>query len=128
MPLANYLAAVDTIIAVLVAMAMGGRVGYMRGKYKIEAPAVVGHPAFERAYRTHLNTVENLVLFIPLVWIASVFYGGQIPFYLGLLWVVGRVIYAIGYAQTNTQMRGPGFGLSALALIGLIVLSAIGLT
>jgi glutathione S-transferase len=128
MPLAYYLAAVDTILACLLTMAMGGWTVYQRGKHKIEAPSVVGHPQFERAHRAHLNTVENLVLMIPFLWIASAFYGGQLPFWLGLIWVVSRIIYAIGYAQTNTQMRGPGAGLGFLALLGLLVLSLIGLT
>ena len=128
MPLAYYLAAVDTIFACLITMAMGVWTGYLRGKHKIKAPSVVGHPQFERAHRTHLNTVENLVLMLPLLWIASVFYGGQIPFWLGLVWVISRIVYAIGYAQTNPQLREPGSGLGYLALIGLLVLSVIGLT
>jgi len=126
MPDAMHLAAIDTLLAVLVTFALGGYVGYSRGKYKIDAPATTGHPQFERAFRAHANTVENLVLILPLLWIATVFYGGQIPFWLGLLWVVSRIVYAVGYAQKNTQMRGPGFVLGALALLGLLVLAAIG--
>lgn len=128
MPLAYYLAAVDTILACLVTLAMGGWTGYLRSKHKIAAPAVVGHPLFERAHRTHLNTVENLVLFIPMLWIASAFYGGQIPFWLGLVWVASRIIYAIGYAQANPELREPGAGIGFLALFGLLALSIIGLT
>lgn len=128
MPLAYYLAAVDTILACLLTMAMGGWTGYLRGKHKIAAPAVVGHPQFERAHRTHLNTVENLALMIPFLWIASAFYGGQLPFWFGLLWVVSRILYAIGYAQANPQLREPGAGIGFLALAGLLVLSVIGLT
>jgi len=128
MPLTYYLAAVDTILACLVTLAMGGWVGILRAKYKIPAPAVVGHPLFERAHRTHLNTIENLVLMIPFLWIASAFYGGQIPFWLGLIWVVSRILYAIGYAQANTQLREPGSGLGLLVLFGLLVLSVIGLS
>ncbi|HEX3487379.1 MAG TPA: MAPEG family protein [Micropepsaceae bacterium] len=128
MPLSYYLAAVDTLLACLVTAAIGGWSGYMRGKHKIQAPAVTGHPSYERAHRAHSNTVENLVLMLPLLWIASVFYGGQIPFWLGLLWVLSRIVYAIGYAQTNPQLRAPGYGLSVLALMGLIALSVVGLT
>jgi glutathione S-transferase len=128
MPLAYYLAAVDTILACLLTMAMGGWTGYLRGKHRIAAPAVVGHPQFERAHRIHLNTVENLALMIPFLWIASAFYGGQLPFWFGLLWVVSRILYAIGYAQANAQLRGPGAGIGHLALAGLLVLSVIGLT
>jgi glutathione S-transferase len=127
MPTANYLAALDTLIAVLLTFALGGRVGYMRARHKIDAPATVGHPQFERAFRTHANTVENLVLFVPLLWVASIFYGGTIPFWLGVAWIVSRMIYAWGYSHENTQMRGPGLGIGLLSLLGLLVLSAIGL-
>jgi uncharacterized membrane protein YecN with MAPEG domain len=51
-----------------------------------------------------------------------------LPFWLGLVWVVSRILFAIGYAQTNPQLREPGAGLGFLALVGLTVLSVIGLT
>lgn len=127
MPTAQFLAAIDTLLAAFVTFVLGGYVGYRRAKHNIEAPATTGHPDFERAFRIHSNTVENFVLFIPLLWIASVFYGGMIPFWLGIAWVVSRLIYAWGYAQQNTQMRGPGALLGFASLLGLLVLSAIGL-
>lgn len=127
MPTANFFAAIDTLLAAFVTFVLGGYVGYMRDKWKIQAPATVGHPQFERAFRIHSNTVENLVLFIPLLWIASVFYGGMIPFWLGLAWIVSRLIYFWGYSQQNTQLRGPGAGLGFLSLLGLLVLSGVGL-
>ncbi|HYM17797.1 MAG TPA: MAPEG family protein [Micropepsaceae bacterium] len=127
MPDANHLAAIDTLLAILVTFVFSFRVGYLRGKCKIEAPATVGNPNFERGFRIHANTIENLVLFVPLLWVATVFYGGQIPFWIGLLWVVSRLVYAYGYSQQNTQMRGPGAGLGYLSLLALLVLAAIGL-
>ena len=127
MPTAQFLAAIDTLFAAFVTFMLGGYVGYMRGKTKVEAPATVGHPDFERAFRIHSNTVENFVLFVPILWIASIFYGGTIPFWLGMVWVVSRLIYAWGYSQQNTQMRGPGALLGYVSLLGLLVLSAIGL-
>ena len=127
MPDANHLAAIDTLLAILVTFALGGRVGYLRGKFKIDAPATVGNPDFERGFRIHANTVENLVLFIPLLWIATVYYGGQIPFWIGLLWILSRLVYAFGYSQQNTQMRGPGAGLGFLSILVLLVLAAIGI-
>ena len=126
MPDATHLAAIDTILAVFVTFVLAGRVGMARGRYKIEAPAMVGHPDFERACRTHMNTVESLVLFLPALWVAAIFYGGQIPFWIGLVWVVGRIVYAFGYAQKNTQMRGPGAGLSFLSILALLALGAVG--
>lgn len=123
---AIHLAAIDTLLAIVVTFFMVGRVGFLRGTLKIEAPAVTGHPSFERGHRTHVNTVENLILFVPLLWIASYFYGGQVPFWIGLAWVVSRVLYAWGYAQNNTQLRGPGAGLGFLSLLALLILGATG--
>src|SRR5215471_12156754 len=88
MPDGNHLAAIDTLLAILVAFVAAGRVGQLRAKYGIQAPACAGHPDFERAFRMHANTLENLVLFIPLLWLAAVFFGGQVPFWVGLVWVV----------------------------------------
>jgi glutathione S-transferase len=96
--------------------------------HKIQAPATSGHPDYERAFRTHLNTVENFVLFVPALWIASIYFGGMIPFYVGLVWILGRIGYAVGYAQSNTELRGPGFLISGLSLVTLIVLGAIGVS
>jgi glutathione S-transferase len=126
MPDANHLAAIDTLLAVAVTIALAFWVGVLRGRHKVHAPATVGHPDFERGFRTHVNTVENLVLFLPLLWIATIYYGGQIPFWVGLLWVVSRVIYGIGYAQKNAEMREPGAGIGFLSLFALLILAAIG--
>ena len=127
MPDGNHLAAIDTLLAVLITLFAAGRVGMLRGKHSIEAPATVGHPGFERAFRMHVNTVENLVLFLPLLWLSALFYGGQLPFWIGLVWIVSRVIYMLGYAQENTQRRGPGALLGVISLAALAVLSILGL-
>ena len=126
MPLPYYLAALDTILAVLLTMALGGVVGFLRGKLKVPAPATTGHPLFEQAFRAHMNTVENLVLMLPLLWVASVFFGGQLPFWAGLAWIIGRAVFAIGYMQKDPRWREPGFGISFLGLLGLLGLSILG--
>jgi hypothetical protein len=38
------------------------RVGILRGRHNIRAPAASGHPLFERAYRVQLNTLEQLAV------------------------------------------------------------------
>lgn len=126
MPDAQHLAAIDTLLAILLMIGLVMRVGRMRGKFKIAAPATSGHPDFDRAYRTQMNTTENFILFVPALWIASFFYGGTIPFFLGLAWILGRIAYAVGYAQTNAHYRGPGFMIGMLSLFALIVLGAMG--
>ncbi len=126
MPDASHLAAIDTLLAVLLTFVFAARVAMLRGKHGIKAPATSGHPDFERAFRVHANTVENLVLVVPLLWVATAYYGGQIPFWIGLLWVISRVVYAIGYMQSNSQLRAPGGIIGFLSIIALFVFAAIG--
>ena len=33
------------------------------------APAVTGNEYFERAYRVHINTLEQMVFFLPSMWL-----------------------------------------------------------
>jgi uncharacterized membrane protein YecN with MAPEG domain len=123
---AIHLAAIDTLLAVLLTFAFAGYVGMMRRRHGIQAPAMTGHPAFERACRTHGNTIESLVMFLPALWVAAIFFGGQLPFWIGMVWLAGRLIYAAGYAQANTQLRRPGAGLSFLSILALVALGAMG--
>ena len=127
MPDGNHLVAIDTLLAILLTFLASGRVSQMRGKHGIHAPTTVGHPEFERAFRAHANTVENLILYIPLLWLAAFFYGGQIPFWVGLIWIIGRVLYIAGYSSGDTGKRAPGAYLGYASLAGLAVLAVLGL-
>ena len=127
MPDGNHLAAIDTLLAILITFLAAGRVAQMRVKCNIQAPATVGDPSFERAFRAHMNTVENLVLFLPLLWTAALFYGGQLPFWVGLVWIASRVVYMLGYAQNDTRRRGPGALLGIISLVALAALGILGL-
>ena len=126
MPDGNHLVAIDTLLAILIALLASGRVSQMRVKHGIHAPATIGHPAFERAFRAHANTIENMILYVPLLWMAAFFYGGQAPFWVGLLWIIGRVMYIVGYTHDDARKRGPGALLSYVSLAGLIILVALG--
>ena len=92
----------------------------MRARHRIMAPATTGHPAYERAFRIQQNTLEQLVSFVPAVWLFSTLVNPLFGAGLGAIWVVGRVIYAFGYAR-NPEKRGPGFILAFIALIVLVV-------
>ena len=41
------------------------RVGMARGKYAVEAPATSGNESWERLFRVQMNTLEQLIVFIP---------------------------------------------------------------
>lgn len=114
MPLA--LPALMTLLAVLWYFYTGVQVGHARGKYKVEAPAVTGDPAFERAFRVQMHTLEQLVAFLPAMWIFAWFGNPRWAAIACGVWIVGRIIYAVGYWQ-DARKRGPGFLITALALI-----------
>jgi len=44
---------------------------------------------------------------------------------LGLIWVGGRVAYGVGYRLASNK-RGPGFGISFLCSIALLVMAIVG--
>ena len=125
---AAILSAAVTIIAVLFYFYTGLRVGGMRSTHNVQAPAVTGHPLFERAYRVQMNTLEHIVIFLPLLWIATTYFMivGWLAPALGLVWVLGRVVYMTGY-MADPGKRGTGFLIAGLALVGLLILSIWGL-
>jgi len=112
--LAHPWTALVTVLALLVYFYMGLRVGQGRSKYNIVAPAVSGHPEFERAFRIHANTLEWLPLFLVSLWLFSFYVSDLWAALVGVLWIVGRVLYLTGYSKAAAA-RGPGFGIQALA-------------
>jgi glutathione S-transferase len=112
-----YTAAV-TLIALLVYFYTVGAVGRARVQYGIKAPAVTGNEHFERAYRVQMNTLEQMALFLPALWLYATYVSDRGAAVGGLVWVVGRVVYALAYTRDPTS-RGPGAMITVLASAGL---------
>jgi len=125
---APLLSAAVTILALVLYLYMGFIVGAARTKYGIAAPAITGHPDFERTYRVQVNTLENLVVFLPALWLATTFFTrwGWLPALLGLVWVIGRALYMQGYVAA-AQKRSTGFLISFVAQIVLLLLAIAGI-
>jgi glutathione S-transferase len=122
------LSAIVTILALLFYFYAGINVGQMRGKHKIPAPLMSGHPEFDRAFRVHMNTLEQLVVFIPLLWIATRYFH-MVPLLVpavGLVWVIGRVLYMQGY-MAAPEKRSTGFLVGIIATAALLIMSVIGI-
>lgn len=119
------LPALVTLLTVLLQFGTMWAVGRARGKYEIKAPAVSGHPAFERAYRVQMNTLEQTVLFLPTLWLAASYGFGGWAGIAGLVWLVGRGWYAVAYLKDPAK-RGPGFALAMFGWIALLVMAGIG--
>ena len=63
------LVAIVIAVALLEYMFIALQVGRGRAQYAVPAPAVTGHPIFERLYRVQLNTLEQLIVFVPSIWL-----------------------------------------------------------
>jgi len=115
-----------TLLTVALLFAVTFNVGRARGKYRIQAPAITGHEMFERAYRIQLNTIENVLMFLPALWLYAMFIGDKGAGDSGMIWLVGRIWYAIAY-QTNPAKRSYGFLISLLVIAGLWLGAAYGI-
>ncbi len=107
------------VAALLFYFATSANVAVQRHKHGVMAPAMSGHDMVERAIRVQGNTLEWIVIFLPALWIFSVYWGGSVGAVLGLVWIVGRIMYMLGYMRTVTG-RGPGFGVQAMATVILL--------
>jgi len=122
------LIALVTLLSLALFFWMGADVARARIRFGVFAPAVTGHPEFERHFRVQANTLEGLVLFLPALWVFALtidglrgsVLGDKIGAALGLVWIVGRVIYMRSYVR-DPASRGLGFGVQALATVLLLI-------
>jgi glutathione S-transferase len=116
-----------TILALIVYLVVTINVGRARVKHGVKPPAISGNPDFERVYRVQQNTLEQLSIFLPALWIFAYFVSSIAAASLGMVWIGGRILYAWGYYQA-AEKRGPGFGIGLLATIILLLGSLIGIS
>ena len=112
--------ALVTIAALFMYIWIFIQVARARARTGIKAPAIIGNDEFERYYRVQMNTVEQLVLFLPALWLFAEFNSPAIAALLGAGWIVGRIIYALGYYK-EAEKRHRGFGIAALCNFALLL-------
>ena len=116
-------AALATVAGLIIYIILAARVGRARRKYGIMAPATTGHLEFERRFRIQYNTVEQLVLFLPALWLCAIIVNDFWAGIGGIFWCLGRIIYAATY-QADPRGRFPGFALTALPSLAMMGVSA----
>lgn len=124
--IAAKLTALVTIAAIFYTFMLSGRVGALRGKAGIAAPATTGDLTFEKAFRVHMNTLEQLVLFLPVLWLSVPVIGDPWAGLIGVVWLAGRIVYASSYMKDPAK-RGPGMLLTVGATFALVVASLVGI-
>lgn len=100
--------------------------GRARGKYKVKAPSMEGPVEFQSAQRVQANTVEQMAMFFPALWMCAYFLDDRWAALGGAVWVVGRIVYALAYYKDPSR-RGAGFVLTQLASLALMAGAALGL-
>jgi uncharacterized membrane protein YecN with MAPEG domain len=111
--------AIVTLLALLAYFWMSMGVAGARRKSGIAAPAITADPILERAVRVQANTLEWLPIFLPSLWLFHLFWAEQDPnsyiaASLGLVWIIGRILYARGYVKDPAK-RELGFLIQTLA-------------
>jgi glutathione S-transferase len=116
--------AIVTVVALLQFFWFGWQVGVARGKYNIPAPAITGNDMFERHFRVQMNTQEQLLVFLPALWIFASFISPLWAAVLGAIFIIGRGVYATTYVR-DPKSRSIGFALTAipnlLMLLGILI-------
>lgn len=115
-----------TITALIVFIWTIVMVGRARARYGIEAPATAGDPAFERVYRVQMNTLEQLALLLPAMWLAAGAFSDRWAAIGGAVWCLGRIVYAHAY-YADAAKRGPGYMLTVAPTFILLILAVFGI-
>lgn len=115
-----------TLLAIAVYFATIGKIGRLRSKLEIAPPKMTGDPAFERAVRVQANTLEQMIMFLPCLWLAALTWNSLYASIIGGLWVIGRILYAMGYYQ-EAKRRSMGFVIGLIANILLFLAAIYGL-
>ncbi len=117
-----------TLLTLILYFHFSFNVGRARMKYGIAAPATTGAAEFERVFRVQQNTLEQLIVFLPLIWLAAFTLNDAYAAFVGFLFPLGRWLYARDYVR-DPQKRGKGFllGFLSVAFLFFGILFAVGI-
>ena len=113
------------MLALVQYLYFGVAVGRARGRHGVDAPAVSGDENFERFFRAHQNTLEQLVVFVPAIYAAGFYANELYAVALGVVYLIARVHYFRSYIANPTG-RGLGMIGTILASVGLIAAAMVG--
>jgi uncharacterized membrane protein YecN with MAPEG domain len=112
--------AIATLVTGLVIFGMALTVSRTHAKTGILAPTMTGDPVLERAIRAHANTVEWLPIFLASMWLFAIYWSAAWATGLAAIWLVGRIIYFVGY-RSDANRRFPGFFIQSVAHFALML-------
>jgi glutathione S-transferase len=95
-----------------------------RDKYPINASATTGDLNFESIFRIQQNSLEQLVIFIPAIYLFGLYVHATTIAVIGLLFLIGRAIYYKAYITdppTRTMGMVCGVASYAILLLGALI-------
>jgi uncharacterized MAPEG superfamily protein len=119
------LLAIVTILALIQLLIFANDVGKARMRTGISAPAMTGDPDFERHQRVHQNTIEQLIIFLPSLWLFGQYFDPRIAAALGVVYIIGRFMYRAGYVADPAK-RHNGFMVGVVATAILLLGGLVG--
>lgn len=111
--------ALVTLLLICQFIVFMGFVGKARVDGNIKAPAMSGDETFERANRVHLNTLEQLAITLPAMWVSAYYFSPIWAAGLGLMFFLGRIVYRAGY-MVDPEKRSTGMMIGFLGNLGLL--------
>ena len=102
-----------TVLALVQYMFFCVQVGGAREKSGVKAPATAGNTEFECVNRVHQNTLEQLIVLIPALWMYAHYVNPLWGAGMGVVYIIGRFIYRAAYTK-DPSSRTLGFALSFL--------------
>ncbi|MEK9283257.1 MULTISPECIES: MAPEG family protein [unclassified Bradyrhizobium] len=108
--------AIVTCLAVAFYFFTSTQVARARIRYGVMLPSISGNADFERMFRIQMNTLEWMPIFLPSLWLFAIYISDVIAAALGLVWILGRIVYFVGYREAVAK-RSPGFAIQAFACI-----------
>jgi glutathione S-transferase len=112
--------AIVTVLALVEFFWFGMMVARARATFGVHAPATTGNEMFERYFRVHMNTLEQLVVFLPVMWVFAAFVSPIWAAVGGVVFIVGRAVYALAYIG-NPRRRTLGFVLTGLPILLMMI-------
>jgi glutathione S-transferase len=109
-----------TALALLQFVVFGFKVGKARGRYGVKAPATAGNEIFERQFRVQQNTLEQLIVFLPGLYLFGHYWNPVVAAALGVIYLIGREVYAATYVKDPAK-REVGYGMTFLPTVILIL-------
>ncbi len=100
--------------------------GKARDEFGVEAPATTGNDIFERTLRVQLNTLEQLVVTLPAMWLCAHYFSASFAGIMGLVFFAGRMLYRKAYIA-DPSTRGTGMMMGFVANVLLLICAILGI-